>query len=200
MIEIPRAALTADEIAKRRRVLQLRHQRPDPDDVRLQPRRRRGRVPAQVRRGQDPAGQPVPDARRRRRRADEDRRRQGPRDHARTSRSASAASTAATPSRSPSATRSGSTTCPARRSACRCAGWRRPRRAPDLGGRSGTSASRSVPPTDGRRRPVVSRRRRPGAGRRRGASRSNASSTSSRPIRRSTRRSTGSRPSRKSRA
>ena len=33
------------------RLLQLRHQRPDPDDVRLQPRRRRGRVPPQVRRG-----------------------------------------------------------------------------------------------------------------------------------------------------
>ena len=51
-----------------RRVLQLRHQRPDPDDVRLQPRRRRGRLPAQVRRGRHPAGQPVPDARRRGRR------------------------------------------------------------------------------------------------------------------------------------
>ena len=37
MIEIPRAALTAGEIAKGGRVLQLRHQRPDPDDLRLQP-------------------------------------------------------------------------------------------------------------------------------------------------------------------
>ena len=37
MIEIPRAALTADEIAKRGRVLLLRHQRPDSDDLRLQP-------------------------------------------------------------------------------------------------------------------------------------------------------------------
>ncbi len=53
----------------RGRLLQLRHERPDPDDVRLQPRRRRGRVPAQVRRGRHPAGQPVPDARRRGRRA-----------------------------------------------------------------------------------------------------------------------------------
>ena len=78
MIEVPRGALTADEIAARGGLLQLRHERPDPDDVRLQPRRRRGRLPAQVRRGQDPAGQPVPDARRRGRRADEDRRRQGP--------------------------------------------------------------------------------------------------------------------------
>ena len=63
MIEVPRGALTADEIARARRVLQLWHQRPDPDDVRLQPRRRRGRLPPQVRRGRDPAGQPVPDAR-----------------------------------------------------------------------------------------------------------------------------------------
>ena len=69
MIEVPRGALTADEIAREADVLQLRHERPDPDDVRLQPRRRRGRLPAQVRRGQDPAGQPVPDARRRGRRA-----------------------------------------------------------------------------------------------------------------------------------
>ena len=65
------AARRADRRRDRpaRRVLQLRHQRPDPDDVRLQPRRRRGRLPAQVRRGRDPAGQPVPDARRRGRRA-----------------------------------------------------------------------------------------------------------------------------------
>ena len=47
----------------RSRFLQLRHQRPDADDVRLQPRRRRRRLPAQVRRGQDPALQPLPDAR-----------------------------------------------------------------------------------------------------------------------------------------
>ena len=80
MIEVPRGALTADEIARDADVLQLRHERPDPDDVRLQPRRRRGRLPAQVRRGQDPAVQPVPDPRRRGRRADEDRRRQGPGD------------------------------------------------------------------------------------------------------------------------
>ena len=37
MIEIPRAALTADQIATEARVLLLRHQRPDPDDLRLQP-------------------------------------------------------------------------------------------------------------------------------------------------------------------
>ena len=61
------AARRADRRRDRppRGVLQLRHERPDPDDVRLQPRRRRGRLPAQVRRGRHPAGQPVPDARRR---------------------------------------------------------------------------------------------------------------------------------------
>ena len=37
MIEIPRAAVTAAEIAGTGRVLLLRHQRPDPDDLRLQP-------------------------------------------------------------------------------------------------------------------------------------------------------------------
>ena len=68
MIEVPRGALTADEIAQHAGVLQLRHERPDPDDVRLQPRRRRGRLPAQVRRGRHPAGQPVPDPGRRGRR------------------------------------------------------------------------------------------------------------------------------------
>jgi hypothetical protein len=52
MIEIPRAALTADEIAEGGRVLQLRHQRPDPDDLRLQPRRRR-QVPRRLLRQQD---------------------------------------------------------------------------------------------------------------------------------------------------
>ena len=37
MIEIPRAALTADEIAKRSRFLLLRYKRPDSDDLRLLP-------------------------------------------------------------------------------------------------------------------------------------------------------------------
>ena len=41
MIEIPRAALTADEIASVRRVLLLRDERPDADDLRPVPRRRR---------------------------------------------------------------------------------------------------------------------------------------------------------------
>ena len=37
MIEVPRAALTADEMADGGRVLQLRHQRPDADDLRHEP-------------------------------------------------------------------------------------------------------------------------------------------------------------------
>ena len=45
MIELPRAALTADEIAEHAEVLQLRHQRLDPDDLRILPRRRREQVP-----------------------------------------------------------------------------------------------------------------------------------------------------------
>ena len=47
MIEVPRGALTADEIAERGRVLLLRHQRPDADDLRLLARRRR-QVPARL--------------------------------------------------------------------------------------------------------------------------------------------------------
>ena len=38
MIEVPRGALDRRRDRRARRVLQLRHQRPDPDDVRLQPR------------------------------------------------------------------------------------------------------------------------------------------------------------------
>ena len=45
MIEVPRGAMTADEIAKEARVLLLRHQRPDADGLRPEPRRRR-EVPA----------------------------------------------------------------------------------------------------------------------------------------------------------
>ena len=55
MIEVPRGRPDRRRDRAPRRVLQLRHQRPDPDDVRLQPRRRRGRLPAQVRRGRHPA-------------------------------------------------------------------------------------------------------------------------------------------------
>ena len=41
MIELPRAAVTAGEIAETRRLLLVRHERPDPDRVRVQPRRHR---------------------------------------------------------------------------------------------------------------------------------------------------------------
>jgi pyruvate, orthophosphate dikinase len=37
MIEIPRACVTSYEIATPGGILQLRHERPDPDDLRLQP-------------------------------------------------------------------------------------------------------------------------------------------------------------------
>jgi len=51
MIEVPRAALTADEVAKE--VLLLRHQRPDTNDLRLLPGRR-GQVHRGVHREEDP--------------------------------------------------------------------------------------------------------------------------------------------------
>ena len=70
-----------------------------------------------------------------RRRTGADRRRARPQGAARSSRSASAASTAATRPRSRSATRPGSTMCRVRRSACRSRGW--PRRRP----RSGKNAA-----------------------------------------------------------
>ena len=77
MIEVPRGALTADEIAQTARVLQLRHERPDPDLPRHEPRRLR-LVPAAVRGTGDRQEEPVrldrPD---RRRPAHEDRRREG---------------------------------------------------------------------------------------------------------------------------
>jgi pyruvate, orthophosphate dikinase len=47
----------------RRRVLQLRHQRPDPDHLRLLPRRRRGQVHRPVPGAEDPAPQPLRDHR-----------------------------------------------------------------------------------------------------------------------------------------
>ena len=59
MIELPRAAICADEIAGARRLLQLRHQRPDPDGDRHLPRRRRGGVPRGLPRRTHRARQPV---------------------------------------------------------------------------------------------------------------------------------------------
>ena len=112
------AARRADRRRDRRgrRVLLLRHQRPDPDDLRLlaatTPRASSSAstsstkiLPAQPFQTIDRDGVGTPDA---------DRRRGGPRDPARTSRSASAASTAATRTRSTSATSSASTTSRAR--------------------------------------------------------------------------------------
>ena len=49
MIEVPRGALTADEIARDARVLQLRHERPHADRARHEPRRLR-LLPAALRR------------------------------------------------------------------------------------------------------------------------------------------------------
>ena len=62
----------------------------------------------------------------RRRGADRNGRRRCPRQSIRPSSSASAVSTAVTPTRSSSVTSSGLTTCPARRRACLALGWPRP--------------------------------------------------------------------------
>ena len=143
MIELPRAALTAGRDRRRRGVLLLRHQRPDPDDLGLLPRRRRGVVLL------------APTSRRassRSRRSS----RSTPRASARwcgtpssraarpvpTCTSASAASTAATRTRSTSSTRSGSTTCPARRSGCRSPGSRPAASAPGVARDTGLTAAR----------------------------------------------------------
>ena len=53
MIEVPRGAMTADQIAQRGRVLLVRHQRPDAADLRLLARRRR-QVPADLPGQEDP--------------------------------------------------------------------------------------------------------------------------------------------------
>ncbi len=63
MIELPRACMIADLIARSRRLLQLRHERPDADGAGFLARRRRGRVPERVPRAEDPGPQPVRDAR-----------------------------------------------------------------------------------------------------------------------------------------
>ena len=85
MIELPRAVPDGRRDRRGGRVLLLRHQRPDADDLRLQPRRHQ-RLPADLPEGEDPAGRPVPvDRRQRRRPADRDRRQEGPRQPARRS-------------------------------------------------------------------------------------------------------------------
>ena len=74
MIELPRACVRADEIAASRRLLLLRHERPDADRARLLARRRRGEVPHPLPRRAHPRPRPVRDARpERRRRPDADR-------------------------------------------------------------------------------------------------------------------------------
>ena len=108
MIELPRAALRAGEIARNRGVLLLRHQRPHPDHLRHQPRRLR-RVPGRLYR-QGLIWRRIPSSpstSRGRGRPGDDGGGARPRDARRTSSSASAASMAATPPRSPSANASG---------------------------------------------------------------------------------------------
>ena len=76
MIELPRAALRADEIASRGRLLLVRDERPHADDAGLLARRRRGEVPHVLPRARDPRAEPVRgDRRGGRRRAHADRRR-----------------------------------------------------------------------------------------------------------------------------
>ena len=114
-----------------RGVLLVRHQRPDADHLRHQPRRRRELPRHLCRQGHSRDRSVHLGRSRRRRRTRQDRRRARPQDAARVSRSASAASMAAIPPRSRSATRSGSTTSRARPTACRspASPRRRPRSA-----------------------------------------------------------------------
>ena len=129
MIEIPRACVDGRRDRRDRRLLQLRHERPDADDVRLQPRRHQhvpARLPASRKSCSRDPFQSLDTTRRRP--AGRDGRHEGPLGARRTSSAASAASTAATRTRSSSATRSGSITSRAARSACRSPGWPRPKR------------------------------------------------------------------------
>ena len=154
MIELPRACIRADEIAAGGGLLQLRHERPDPDDARLLAGRRRGQVP-------DPLpGRPHPRANPfetldllRGRRSDARSASRAPARPSPSSSSGSAVSTAATRARSRSATSSASTTSPARRTACRSRDWQlRRRRSPRPGSRPsqpaarGSSDNRNGPP------------------------------------------------------
>ncbi len=108
MIEVPRGALTADEMATEAAVLLLRHQRPHADDLRLLARRRR-QVPARLPGQEDPRQGSVRDASTARASGSSWRWpcSKGRADAARTSSWASAASTAATRRRCTSSTRSG---------------------------------------------------------------------------------------------
>ena len=116
------------------RLLQLRHQRPHADDVRLQPRRHREPDDARLPRAGAAQAEPVRDDRpdrRRRARASSAPSAAGP--SSRSSSSACAASTAATPSRSGSSTTPASTT-------CRCSPFRVP--IARLGGGAGGARRR----------------------------------------------------------
>ena len=196
-----------------RRLLLVRHQRPDPDRARLLARRRRGRSSCPLHGAQDHRPLPVRDDRQAGRglaraaggvgRA---------RGASRTSSSASAASTAATRTRSTSSTWPGSTTCAARRTACRSRASRprRPQFAKQLRNDSAPRAGLAAPlgRTRGRdhlvrvlrrapagvggraalaaRRPLLSGRRARAGGRlRRCARRSSATATGSSTARRS---------------
>ena len=97
MIELPRAALRAAEIAHAGRLLLVRHERPHPDHARLQPRRRREQVPDALPPEQRHRLQPVRDHRPGgRRQAGRDGRGRRARPRSRASSWGSAASTAAT--------------------------------------------------------------------------------------------------------
>ena len=63
MLEVVRACMRAGRMARDGRVLLLRHQRPDPGDLLVQPRGRGEQVPAGLQRDRHPAGQPVRGAR-----------------------------------------------------------------------------------------------------------------------------------------
>ena len=128
MIEVPRGAMTADQIAAGGAVLLVRHQRPHAADLRVLARRRR-QVPADLPGQEDPRqGSVRVDRRRRRRRARPDRRRARAQDAAR-----SEARHLRRARRRPGVDpllREGraSTTSAPRRTACRSRGWRRRRR------------------------------------------------------------------------
>ena len=157
MIELPRACLMAGEIARDRGVLLVRHQRPDADHLRHQPRRRR-ELPRHLHRQGHPGDRSVHLGRsRRRRRTGQDRRRSAAARRGPISRSASAASTAAIPPRWRSATRSGSTTSRARPTACRSRGS--PRRRPRSARRSRARRELTDASSFGTR---IHRRRNPG--------------------------------------
>ena len=130
MIEVPRAALTADEIAEDAEFFTFGTNDLTQTTFGYSRDDAEGKFLLQYVETQDPAGQPVPDARPRRawaslmRMAVEKGRADPPGPEGRHLRRARRRPRRA----SPSATRSAWTTCPARRSACRSRGWRRRRR------------------------------------------------------------------------